>query len=103
MWFNSKEWTERKSLVMTDFAQRRTTMVDTQVRPSDVTKFPIIDAMLAVPRERFVPDFLREAAYMGEHVPLGDGRVVLDPYRVLDEKDALAAGLDYITLGVTRP
>lgn len=30
------------------------------------------------------------------------GRVVLDPYRVLDEKDALAAGLDYVTLGVTR-
>lgn len=31
------------------------------------------------------------------------GRVVLDPYRVLDEKDALSAGLDYVTLGVTRP
>lgn len=30
------------------------------------------------------------------------GRVVLDPYRVLNEKDALAAGLDYVTLGVTR-
>ncbi|MDF1792315.1 MAG: UDP binding domain-containing protein [Thalassobaculaceae bacterium] len=30
------------------------------------------------------------------------GSVVLDPYRVLDEKAALAAGLDYITLGITR-
>ena len=67
---------------MSDFAERRRIMVDTQVRPSDVTKFPIIDAMLNVPRERFVPDALRETAYMGEHVPLGDGRVVLDP-RVL--------------------
>ena len=67
---------------MSDFAERRRIMVDTQVRPSDVTKFPIIDAMLTVPRERFVPDALRETAYMGEHVPLGDGRVVLDP-RVL--------------------
>ena len=36
---------------MTDFATRRVMMVDTQVRPSDVTKFPIIEAMLAVPRE----------------------------------------------------
>jgi len=35
---------------MPDFTQRRVTMVDTQVRPSDVTKFPILDAMLAVPR-----------------------------------------------------
>lgn len=64
---------------MTDYAKRRRMMVDTQVRPSDVTKFPIIDAMLTVPRERFVPDALRETAYMGEHLPLGGGRVVLDP------------------------
>lgn len=54
-------------------------MVDTQVRPSDVTSFPIIDAMLDVPRERFVPEAAREAAYAGEHVALGGGRVLLDP------------------------
>ncbi len=64
---------------MTDFARRRSIMVDTQVRPSDVTKFPIIDAMLTVPREVFVPGDKRELAYVGEHVALGDGRVVLDP------------------------
>lgn len=64
---------------MTDFAMRRSTMVDTQVRPSDVTKFPIIDAMLTVPRELFVPADKREAAYVGEHVRLGANRVVLDP------------------------
>ncbi len=29
------------------------------------------------------------------------GRLVLDPYRVLDERRAHAAGLDYVTLGVT--
>ena len=40
---------------MTDFATRRTMMVDTQVRPSDVTKFTIIEAMLSVPREVYVP------------------------------------------------
>ena len=40
---------------MTDFLTRRTTMVDTQIRPADVTKFPIIDAMLQVRREVFVP------------------------------------------------
>ncbi len=63
---------------MTDFAARRVMMVDTQVRPSDVTKFPIIAAMLAIPREVFVPEHLREAAYVGDNVPLGAGRVVLD-------------------------
>lgn len=64
---------------MINFTARRTTMVDTQVRPSDVTKLPIIDALLSVRREVFVPDAMREAAYIGEHVDLGEGRVVLDP------------------------
>ncbi|WP_425043525.1 protein-L-isoaspartate O-methyltransferase family protein [Primorskyibacter sp. S87] len=74
---------------MTDFAERRRMMVDTQVRPSDVTKFPIIDAMLTVPRERFVPDGQREAAYVGENVELSEGRVVLEPRTLAKMLDAL--------------
>jgi protein-L-isoaspartate(D-aspartate) O-methyltransferase len=75
---------------MSDFAARRTMMVDTQVRPSDVTKFPIIDAMLSVPREEFVPAAQREAAYMGENLDLGQGRVLLEPRTLAKMLDALA-------------
>ncbi len=64
---------------MTDFSDRRVMMVDTQVRPSDVTKFPIIEAMLTIPREAYVPVAAREAAYMGENLVIGPGRVVLEP------------------------
>lgn len=64
---------------MSEFARRRTIMVDTQVRPSDVTKFPIIDAMLSVPREAFVPNALQEAAYAGENLEIAPGRILLDP------------------------
>jgi protein-L-isoaspartate(D-aspartate) O-methyltransferase len=64
---------------MTDFAAARTAMVDSQVRPSDVTSLAIIQAMLAVPREDYVPPALRPVAYLGEHVPLAPGRVLLDP------------------------
>ncbi|QYK40178.1 MAG: protein-L-isoaspartate O-methyltransferase [Paracoccaceae bacterium] len=74
---------------MADFVTRRRMMVDTQVRPSDVTKFPIIDAMLAVPREAFVPDDRREAAYMGENLPLASGRVILEPRTLAKMLDAL--------------
>lgn len=63
---------------MADYKSRRTMMVDTQVRPSDVTKFPIIDALLSVPREEYVPDHKREAAYIGETIELDDGRVLLE-------------------------
>lgn len=64
---------------MPDFAERRRMMVDTQVRPSDVTEYPIIDALLAIPRELFVPRDRMDVAYASEHLPLGDGRVLLDP------------------------
>jgi len=64
---------------MPDYAARRVTMVDTQVRPSDVTKFPIIEALLHVPREDFVPKALSEAAYLGENLPFGPARVLLEP------------------------
>lgn len=75
---------------MTDFTTRRTMMVDTQVRPSDVTKFPIIEAMLTVPREDFVPAMQREAAYIGENLDLGQGRVLLEPRTLAKMLDALA-------------
>jgi len=47
---------------MSDFSTARQKMVDGQVRPSDVTDLRIIDAMLAVPREEFVPASQRAMA-----------------------------------------
>lgn len=64
---------------MPDYQTRRTLMVDTQVRPSDVTKYPIIEALLTVPREDYVPDAKRDAAYIGENIDIGGGRVLLEP------------------------
>ncbi|MCE6950874.1 protein-L-isoaspartate O-methyltransferase [Cereibacter sphaeroides] len=74
---------------MTDFATRRVMMVDTQIRPSDVTKFPIIDAMLAVPREAYVPRAMREMAYMSENVAISPNRVVLEPRTLAKLLDTL--------------
>ena len=74
---------------MPDYSTRRRIMVDTQVRPSDVTKFPVIDAMLAVPREVYVPPERREAAYVGENLTLAPGRVMLDPRTLAKMLDAL--------------
>jgi protein-L-isoaspartate(D-aspartate) O-methyltransferase len=75
--------------MMADFSARRVMMVDTQVRPSDVTKFPIIAAMLRTPREVYVPGALREAAYIGENVVLGANRVVLEARTLAKLLDAL--------------
>lgn len=85
---------------MTDFAAAREAMVDRQVRTADVTLYPIIAAMLAVPREDFVPAALTPVAYLGEHVPLGDGRVVLDPRVFAKLLDALRIGPEDLVLDV---
>jgi len=75
-------------------------MVDTQVRPSDVTKFPIIEAMLHVAREDFVPSSQREAAYVGENLDLGQGRVLLEPRTLAKMLDALAIDRTELVLDV---
>ncbi|AUH65401.1 protein-L-isoaspartate O-methyltransferase [Paracoccus zhejiangensis] len=74
---------------MPDFAVHRTMMVDTQVRPNDVTKYPLIEAMLTVPREEFVPDARRSVAYSGENLPIGPDRVLLEPRTLAKMIDAL--------------
>jgi len=81
-----------------DFVTARTAMVDCQVRPSDVTRFDIIDAMLSVPREEFVPTSLRAVAYSGEHVQLPAGRVLLDPRVTGKFLDAVAPSPEDLVL-----
>ncbi len=85
---------------MTNYTEYRTTMVDTQVRPSDVTKFPIIEAMLAVPREAYVPADKRDAAYAGKNIDLGNGRVMFEPRTLAKFLDALDIQPDEMVLHV---
>ncbi len=55
---------------MADVALQRKNMVESQVRPSDVTDRRIINAMLAIPREAFVPTALKPIAYIDEALML---------------------------------
>jgi protein-L-isoaspartate(D-aspartate) O-methyltransferase len=61
------------------YAAARALMVDGQVRPNKVYDPRIIDAMRRLPRERFLPARLWPLAYTDESVPLGDGRVLVEP------------------------
>jgi protein-L-isoaspartate(D-aspartate) O-methyltransferase len=55
---------------MTNFSVARENMVESQVRPNGITDRRIIDAMIAVAREDFVPESRRGLAYMDEDVEL---------------------------------
>jgi protein-L-isoaspartate(D-aspartate) O-methyltransferase len=59
---------------MTDFVAARRMMVDGQIRTSDVTDLRLIAAMLAVPRERFVPPGKADLAYLDLDLPVGEER-----------------------------
>ena len=85
---------------MVDYKARRKIMVDTQIRPSDVTKFPIINAFLSIPREKFVPNGKREAAYVGENFQIGQSRVILDPRTLAKLLEALDVQKDELVLDI---
>lgn len=64
---------------MTDAKVQRINMVDSQVRPSDVTDRRIVRAMQEVAREEFVPEAVRSIAYSDGDIALGGGRTLLAP------------------------
>ncbi|MGQ0740844.1 MAG: protein-L-isoaspartate O-methyltransferase family protein [Alphaproteobacteria bacterium] len=79
---------------MTDYAEARAVMVETQVRTADVTNLAIQAAMREVPRERFVPAAKRGIAYMDGCIEIARGRYLLDPRtfsRMLQLADIQAA------------
>jgi protein-L-isoaspartate(D-aspartate) O-methyltransferase len=53
---------------MLDFALQRRMMVDSQLRPFDVNDIPLLEAMNAVPRERFVVPGREDLAYMDKAI-----------------------------------
>jgi protein-L-isoaspartate(D-aspartate) O-methyltransferase len=54
-----------------DFSERRVKMVDGQIRTTDVTSASLLDAFLAVPREKFVGQASASLAYIDEDVRIG--------------------------------
>ncbi|MBV8977468.1 MAG: protein-L-isoaspartate O-methyltransferase [Alphaproteobacteria bacterium] len=74
---------------MQPFAAQRLTMVETQVRPNDVTDPALCAAMAEVPRERFVPAAKLALAYSDLPVEVSPGRFLLDP-RTFSKMVALA-------------
>jgi protein-L-isoaspartate(D-aspartate) O-methyltransferase len=91
---------------MTDSKQQRINMVESQVRPSDVTDRRIIRAMLEVPREVFVPRSLQALAYMDEPVPAVEpaggrsGRFLLAPRTFAKLVQLAEIGPDAVVLDV---
>jgi protein-L-isoaspartate(D-aspartate) O-methyltransferase len=88
-----------------DFTALRVKMVDGQVRTTDVTNKDLLAAMLSVPREAFVPERLRDLAYIDEDLEVAataEGRRFLmepSPFARLVQLAAIAPGDRVLDVG----
>jgi protein-L-isoaspartate(D-aspartate) O-methyltransferase len=64
---------------MPDYTSQRMNMVESQVRPNDVTDIRIHEAMRSIPRERFVPTVKRGVAYADGAIEVVANRYLLEP------------------------
>lgn len=64
---------------MANSVVQRTNMVESQVRPSDVTDRRITKAMQSIARELFLPASAAQLAYMDEDLPVAAGRSAMSP------------------------
>jgi protein-L-isoaspartate(D-aspartate) O-methyltransferase len=62
-----------------DFNQARFNMVEQQIRTWDVLDQTVLDTVMAIPRERFVPESYRLLAFSDIRIPLGNGRAMMTP------------------------
>ena len=85
---------------MIDFERLRQSMVDSQIRPNDVTDPRIIGAMLDLPRERFVPAARAELAYLDDDLIVREAGAT-GPARYLIEPMILAKLIQALDLSDT--
>jgi protein-L-isoaspartate(D-aspartate) O-methyltransferase len=62
-----------------DYTKARETMVEQQVRPWDVLDVRVLDVLVRLPREAFVPETHRALAYADIELPLGHGERMMKP------------------------
>ncbi len=60
----------------------RKRMIEEQLIPRGISDRNVLNAMLKVPREQFVPETLKMHAYDDNALPIGEGQTISQPYVV---------------------
>jgi len=84
----------------TDWDRRRAELIEA-LRARDRISERALDALAAVPRQAFVPERRREAAYADRPLPIGAGQTISAPHMVaiMIDRLELAPGLDVLEIG----
>ena len=64
------------------YARLRKKMVNKQLKRRGITEEEIREAFLTVPRQKFVPEDLKEKAYQDRPLPIGEEQTISQPYIV---------------------
>jgi protein-L-isoaspartate(D-aspartate) O-methyltransferase len=72
----------RASEPVESFAAERAAMVENQLRKRGIHATRVLDAMALLPRERFVPEAVRDAAYGDHALSIGEAQTISQPYMV---------------------
>ena len=75
---------------MRDFSIARRRMVEGQLIARGISDQRVLDAMLKVPRHKFVEEALQSQAYQDGPLPIGERQTISQPYMVAVMSQALA-------------
>jgi protein-L-isoaspartate(D-aspartate) O-methyltransferase len=86
---------------MAGLAEQRDRLVDGLMRRGYVVTPNVERAMRAVPREEFLPEDLRDEAYIDTPLPIGEGQTISAPHMVaiMAEELDLAPGMKVLEIG----
>jgi len=88
-------------MVLNQNFELRKKLIEALKREGIIKTKEVMDAMLAVPREEFVPEELKDEAYMDCPLPIGYGKTISAPHMVaiMNEALELKPGLKVLEVG----
>ena len=83
-----------------DFEKQRRNLID-QLRSEGISSSTVLDAMLKVPRHKFVPSSQRHMAYQNRPLSIGHGQTISQPFIVgyMTEAASVATGEKVLEIG----
>ena len=98
--FSLSEQIADEEIANQDFAKQRRNLID-ELRSQGITSSTVLDAMLKVPRHKFVPAAQRHLAYQNRPLSIGHDQTISQPFIVgyMTEAASIAPGEKVLEIG----
>ena len=72
----------QNSVLAEGWEEKRTRMIDVDLKPRGIASPEVLKAMMNVPRHEFLPEKIRGLAYVDRPLPIGEGQTISQPFVV---------------------